>query len=406
MAGVVILLLQMLSFMFITVVLLLAGMAVVYQCWVWPVGANQRLKKNGFSGPPPVFPLGNIKEMIKNRPRKTMKGTLNDESSEYLSLNISHDIHSTVFPFFSQWRQRYGKVFVYWLGTEPFLYIGDPEFLNQVASGVVSKAWGKPTVFKRDWKSLFGTGLNMTEGEDWARHRHIIAPAFSPKNLKGMMSIMLDSTNQMLDKWSRLVGTNRAEINVERSLTCNAADIIAKTSFGTSDLQHRQKVTEKLQAIQLMLFQSKRMVGVPFNKYIHPLKTLESRKLGKEIDDLILAIIISRKTGGRSTSRPAGNDLLSLLMAENEKNGGVGKKLTDRELVDECKTFFFGGVETTALAVSWTLLLLAQHPDWQKRLGEEIKEVTGGQSLDFNMLPKLEKRAIHRSEASAVASYM
>lgn len=75
-------------------------------------------------------------------------------------------------------------MFTYWLGTEPFLYIGEPEFLKEVASEVVSKTWGKPNVFKHDRWPLFGKGLIMTEGDEWHSHRHIIAPAFSSANLK------------------------------------------------------------------------------------------------------------------------------------------------------------------------------------------------------------------------------
>lgn len=77
-----------------------------------------------------------------------------------------------------------GKVFMYWLGTEPFLYIADPEFLKKISSGVMGKSWGKPTVFKNDRKPMFGDGLIMVEGDDWVRHRHVITPAFSPANLK------------------------------------------------------------------------------------------------------------------------------------------------------------------------------------------------------------------------------
>lgn len=77
-----------------------------------------------------------------------------------------------------------GKVFVYWLGTEPFLCIADPEFLKNMSSGVMGKNWGKPTVFKKDREPMFGNGLVMAEGEDWVRHRHVITPAFSPSNLK------------------------------------------------------------------------------------------------------------------------------------------------------------------------------------------------------------------------------
>nr|ACG33864.1 hypothetical protein [Zea mays] len=53
----------------------------------------------------------------------------------------------------------------------------------------------------------------------------------------------------------------------------------------------------------------------------------------------------------------------SLLLAGTEE--ATDRRLTTRELVDECKTFFFGGHKTTPLALSWTLLMLAAHPDWQ-----------------------------------------
>lgn len=76
-----------------------------------------------------------------------------------------------------------GKVFVYWLGTEPFLYVAEPEFLKQIVSGVLSKSWGKPSVFRQDRRPMFGNGLVMVDGDYWQHHRHIITPAFSPANL-------------------------------------------------------------------------------------------------------------------------------------------------------------------------------------------------------------------------------
>ena len=77
-----------------------------------------------------------------------------------------------------------GKVFTYWLGTEPFLYIAEPELVKILSKEVKAKHWGKPSVFKNDRKSMFGNGLVMAEGDEWVRQRHIITPAFNPSNLK------------------------------------------------------------------------------------------------------------------------------------------------------------------------------------------------------------------------------
>lgn len=344
---------------------------VISSWWISPSNVYHRLQRNGFTGPPPTFPLGNIKDMQKQ----------NSAASQ--SFN---DIHSVVFPYFVRWRKPYGKVFTYWLGTESFLYVGDPDFLKQMASGILSKNWGKPGVFKRDRKPMFGSGLVMLENDDWVHHRHVITPAFSHASLKAMMSLFTESTNHMLDKWSRHIGSGAAEIEVEHELTSTAAEIIAKTSFGI-DGKYGRVVFEKLRALQVLLFQSNRLVGVPFSQLMHLKNTLKARKLGKEIDSLLLSIIAARM----ASNEPNKHDLLGILLADASVDSKLEEKLTTHELVDECKTFFFAGHETSALALIWTLLLLAMHPQWQGYLREEIKDVRGDGPLEYDMLSRFKK---------------
>ncbi|KAH7691733.1 Cytochrome P450 E-class group I protein [Dioscorea alata] len=353
---------------FVTLLFLLLSLALLSVFWLLPSASSRRLKSNGFLGPSPNFPFGNLMEM-----RQTSKTSPSPSSS---SSTGNHDIHSVVLPYFARWKNLYGKVFVYWLGTEPFLYVAEPEFLKQIVSGVLSKSWGKPSVFRQDRRPMFGKGLVMVDGDYWQHHRHIISPAFSPANLNGMVSLMVESTTSMIDEWSKRVRTGESEIDVEKYIIRNAAEIIAKTSFGISE-DEGKIVFEKLQAMQTMLFKSQRFVGVPFSKLLSPMKSYEAWKLGKEIDHLLLSIIKSRKEnelayGNTSTTH---QDLLGILLAGNQENTGRERKLTARELVDECKTFFFGGHETTALALTWTLFLLALYPQWQDILRDEIIEM-------------------------------
>ncbi|KAI3425406.1 DNA-directed RNA polymerase III subunit RPC3 (RNA polymerase III subunit C3), partial [Psidium guajava] len=128
---------------------------VAFRCWISPARAYKKLKRNGFGGPSPTFPLGNLMDMEKAIKDKSCSENSNDEYSNI----IAHDIHSTVLPYFARWQKSHGKVFMYWLGTEPFLYIADPEFLKQMSSGVMGKSWGKPRVFKNDREPMFGNGL-------------------------------------------------------------------------------------------------------------------------------------------------------------------------------------------------------------------------------------------------------
>jgi cytokinin trans-hydroxylase len=67
---------------------------------------------------------------------------------------------------------------------------------------------------------------------------------------------------------------------------------------------------------------------------------------------------------------PYGKDLLEVMLSaidENRENDMKNKKHEFRlqALVDECKIFLVG-TETLALVFTWTLLLLAEYPEWQE----------------------------------------
>ncbi|WVZ73086.1 hypothetical protein U9M48_021434 [Paspalum notatum var. saurae] len=349
--------------------------------WVSPAAARRRLRREGLDGPRPSFPLGNLAEMAAAAATTTTTTTSK-------TMMISSDIHAALFPYFARWRQAFGKVFVYWLGTQPFLYVAEPEFLKAATAGGKGKLWGKPDVFRRDRMPMFGRGLVMAEGEEWARHRNIIAPAFSATNLKAMMGLMQESTAKMLAEWDAMASSSDSSsviVDVEKAVVRNAAEIIGRASFGltttttTADDEDGDGVLvfRKLQAMQAMLFgQSNRLVGVPLaRQLLHLRSTYQAWRLGREIDALLIHIIEdARRRQGQSSSssKQHDHDLLSLLLAAGASDDDRRRLMSTRELVDECKTFFFGGHETTALAVSWTLLMLAAHPEWQEALREEV----------------------------------
>ncbi|MED6121164.1 hypothetical protein PIB30_027648 [Stylosanthes scabra] len=262
---------------------------------------------------------------------------------------------------------------------------------------VAAKAWGKPNVFRKDRYSMFGEGLVMTESDQWVLHRHVIAPAFNPLKLKGMGNMMVESTKKMIERWNYQINYGNHEIDVEREIMETAGEIIAKASFGMEDDENGKIVFRKLKELQMVLFKSHRFVGVPFGNFFAIKKTLEAKKIGQEVDKLLISIINDRMMkSGKSHQE----DLLGHLLQENN-NGEEKGKFSMRGLVDECKTFFFGGYETTSLSITWSLLLLAMHEDWQNQLRDEIKQVMGNGDfdVDVNMLNSLKKMKWVMNEA-------
>ena len=66
-----------------------------------------------------------------------------------------------------------------------------------------------------------------------------------------------------------------------------------------------------------------------------------------------------------------------------------GTRMTGRQVRDEVMTLFLAGHETTAVALSWTWYLLAQHAEAEARLADELRDVLGGRAPSAADLPRL-----------------
>jgi cytochrome P450 len=76
-------------------------------------------------------------------------------------------------------------------------------------------------------------------------------------------------------------------------------------------------------------------------------------------------------------------------MLVSAQDADDGARMTARQVRDEVMTIFLAGHETTAVALSWTWYLLAQHPAVEARLADELRDVLGDRAPTVADLPQL-----------------
>jgi cytochrome P450 len=111
------------------------------------------------------------------------------------------------------------------------------------------------------------------------------------------------------------------------------------------------------------------------------------------LDETIYRIINER----RATGEDRGDLLSMLLLATDTEGDGTG--MSDQQLRDEAMTIFLAGHETTANALTWAWYLLAQHPEVEARLHEEIDGVLAGRLPTADDFPRLRYTEMVLAEA-------
>ncbi|KAK7340093.1 hypothetical protein VNO77_20787 [Canavalia gladiata] len=347
---------------------------ILYQkLWLKPQRIRSVLQKQGINGPKPSFPFGNISEMQKPHHQTPV------------SVHALDDWIPSLFPYFHTWSQLYGKskfitllccpIYLYSSGIKQHLYVGIPELVKWIGLNK-SLDLGRPSYLTKTLRPMLGEGILRANGQDWAFQRNLLAPEFFQTKIKNMVDLMEESTMEIIKKWERRIKESEgevAELVIDGDLKTLTADIISKTCFGTSYAQGNLIFT-KLATMQAALAKPSILFGFLNLRFLPTKENRKLWKLQKEVDALIMKVINERKAENQKSSTDGNHmDLLNIILegATSSTNN------VNQMILDICKNIYFAGSESSAIAVTWTLLLLALHPEWQQRVRSEIMDTYG-----------------------------
>ena len=229
-----------------------------------------------------------------------------------------------------------------------------------------------------DYRALarvLGNGLLTNEGKPWQRQRGLIQPAFHRANILSYAPVITRAASRMLASWP-----DGASRNVHEDMMAVTLDIVAQCLFGAEVTGVAERVGKAMHVVtDRFMTDAGQALLLPFDlpDFLAPAR----RNAIKDLKDIINGIIRER----RASQEPRGDLLDTLLQVRDAE----GRPMSDSQLRDEVMTLFLAGHETTAIALSWTCYLLAQHPELEAKLVEELRTVLGDREPTAEDMPRL-----------------
>jgi cytochrome P450 len=235
----------------------------------------------------------------------------------------------------------------------------------------------------RPLRALVGNGLLTSEGEVWRRHRRLIQPVFSRRDVLGFGPHMTVAARRLVQRWDRL--PDGAMVDAAQEMSALSLEIAGRALLGadlTGDAEEirRSMSTGQRAAIAATLLpirwgpRSTRMLGTAIHRIA---------RAPEGVDGIAHRLIAARRAADAApapagangaVTRRASHDLLGILLAARDEDG---VPLTDAEIRDELATFLLAGHETSANTLGWALALLSAYPAARCRLTGELDTVLG-----------------------------
>ncbi len=277
---------------------------------------------------------------------------------------------------FEYLQRRFGSMAHYRIATSDVFVVQEPEFVREILITQADKFIKERT--QQRMKILLGNGLITSDGEFHRRQRRIVAPAFHRQRIQAYGAVMVERALAMREEWQ-----SGKEIGALAEMMRVALQIVARTLLNTDVTADVRQINDEVNAIMgLYHF----LVALPrAEAYLHwPIPGLmRFRRARKRLDAVVNRIIAEHRADGVDRG-----DLLSMLLRsrddEDDRSG-----MTDEQVRDEVLTIFLAGYETVATALTWTWYLLAQNPEAEARMHEELDRVLAGRAPTIEDLPQL-----------------
>jgi len=228
----------------------------------------------------------------------------------------------------------------------------------------------KSEIMRRMLRPAIGESLFNADGADWKWQRRAVVPVFTHRNVLALAPAMTRTAGRACERLNACGG--RAEM-VSDMLTATF-DVICDVAL--SGREHFDAHTFGAAITDYFRTAGRAslldFLGFP-DWFPRPGELLAGRSV-KTMHEMVGAAIEAR----RRQAGPPADDLLAHMLEARDPE--TGQQMSPQELIFNMQFFIVAGHETTALALAWSLYLLANSPADQAKARDQARDVLQGRN--------------------------
>ena len=240
-----------------------------------------------------------------------------------------------------------------------------------------AQAFRKGPLLSVNARPLLGEGLLTGPNDLNKRQRRVISPVFAHKKVAEYTPIVTDYTRRRISLW-----TSGAAIDVPAEMTAITLGIIGEMLLSADLLQNSADVGDAITTLMNFAIDEQR---APFRALLSAPRALPALLF---LNRTLYQRIKERRKNGVGEAGDEADLLSRLLFATDDATGAP--YMSDKLIRDETMTLFLAGLETVAMGLTWTLFLLASHPETADRVRAEVDSTLANRRIpDLSDLPRL-----------------
>jgi cytochrome P450 len=252
------------------------------------------------------------------------------------------------------------------LGGSRWHMVQEPAALRRVFLDKVD-GYPKSEVMLRMLRPAVGASLFTSEGADWRWQRRSVAPVFAQRNVVALAPAMTATA----ERASRRLRAAPGEVEIVGEMLSATFDVICEVAL--SGRAHFDAAAYSAAVVRYFETAGKASL-LDFLRVPHWIPRPGELR-GKGAVRVMHAMVTRAIEARRREATGEADDLLDRMLDAEDPE--TGRRMSPTDVLHNMQFFIVAGHETTALALSWSMMLLALHPQIQEQARQQAREVIG-----------------------------